>query len=141
MNVKSPFLTFLLFFCTTIAFAQNDNSFKRITITSAKDIVFDKTIDYLQDKGYFIQSLDKQAGFIQAKVFLTSGGLFSAKAGERRTMNLILRPADNNTDVTLNIYVEQVYLSSSGRYYEDKGILNDTAVYKGILAELQKTIN
>jgi len=54
--------------------------------------------------------------------------LLSAKAGERRTMNFILRPTGNKTTVTLNIYSEVFYLSASSRYYEEKGIMDDAAV-------------
>ncbi|MET3112559.1 hypothetical protein AAKU52_000270 [Pedobacter sp. CG_S7] len=146
MKAKILLALLLLFICTTITFAQiiaNDKSFKTIMVTAGKDVAFDKTIDYLQAKDFFIQSVDKQAGFIQAKVFVKHKKILSAKVGERRTMNFILRPTGNNINVMLNIYSEGYFFSgaSNGHYYEDKGIIDDAAVYQDILSGLQKALD
>lgn len=142
MKVKNLLAALLLSFCTTITFAQQGKSFKTITVNAVKDTAFDKIIDYLQAKDIFIESVDKQAGFIKGKTFLKYNKMLSAKAGERRTMSFILRPADNNTNVTLSIYSE-VYkfggnTSSRSYYYEDNGIMDDVAVYQDILSDLQQ---
>src|SRR5690554_221172 len=118
-------------------------SFKTITVSSGKDATFDHAIDYLQSQDFFVQSVDKQAGFIQAKKFLKGKKkLFSAKAGELRTLNFILRPGESGTKVVLNIYNEISHfggdISNRTYYYEDNGIMNDEAVYRDILAGLQK---
>ena len=145
MKIKNLLIVLLFCFSTSAAFAQNDKPFKTVLITLGKDSAFDKVIDYLTMKDIFIQSLDKQAGFIQGKVFIKSGNVLSAKAGEKRTMNFFLKQVSNQTQVTLSIYMEQYYFggSSSSRsyYFEDKGIMTDASVYKEILSSLQKAIN
>jgi len=67
----------------------------------------------------------------------------SAKVGERRTMNFILRQTGNNTNVLLNIYSEGYFLSgaSNGHYYEDNGIIDDAAIYQDILSGLQNALD
>jgi len=145
MKTKKKIFLLLLCFYTTIAVAQNDKSFKTVTVTLNKDTTFDKIIDYLDVKDIFIQSVDKQAGFIQAKVFTKQGKALSAKAGERKTMNFILRTEGNKTKVTLSIYMEQYYFggnsSTRSYYYEDKGIMTDASVYRNFLNALKKEID
>ena len=122
---------------------STEKSSKSIAVNTGKEVAFDKTIDYLQTKDFFIQSVDKEAGFIQAKVFIKDRKLLSAKVGERRTMNFILRSQVNNTTITLTIYSEGYFFSgnSNGHYYEDKGIVADTSVYQGILSGLKQAVD
>lgn len=109
MRVKDLFAVILLCVCTTITFAQQDQSFKTTTVDAGIDTTFDKIIDYLQAKDIFIQAVDKQGGFIQGRLFVKQNKILSAKSGERKTMSFILRPAGDQTRVTLNIYLEQYY--------------------------------
>jgi hypothetical protein len=143
--MKNLLLMLFLCLCTVVAFGQNNKSFKTITLTLGIDSTFDEVIDYLETKDVFIQSLDKQAGFIQGKVFIKNKNVLSVKAGEKRTMNFFLKQVGNQTQVTLSIYMEQYYFggnsSSRSYYFEDKGIMTDASVYQGILSELQKAIN
>src|SRR5690554_3524013 len=129
MKARHVFSVLVLTFLSTGAFTQSitdDPSFKTITVSSGKDATFDDAVDYLQSGGFFIQSVDKQAGFIQAKKFLKEKKkAFSAKAGELRTLNFIFRPEDSGTRVVLNIYSEIRYfggdISNRTYYYEDNG--------------------
>lgn len=142
MKEKSLFIALLLLLCTTITYAQNDTSFKTITLTASRDTVFDKIIDYLQTTDMFIQSVDKQAGFIQAKVFLKDNKFLSAKLGEKRILNFFLRATANKTRVMLNIYSEYYYYGGNyNAYSEDKGVVKDASVYKDILSNLQTAID
>lgn len=137
-----------LFLYNVAAFAQqrtNDTAFKTIKWNSSIDTVFNSTIDYLQDNGYFIVSLEKLSGFIQAKIYIKDNKLMSAKVGERRTLNFIIRPiAEKQSNITLNIYCEELTfsndMSNQVYYYEDKGISDDKAIYKTILEGLQKSL-
>lgn len=145
MKMKNLLAAFLLFFCTSIVYAQTgekNQSFKTITLAIDKETAFDSTIDYLRTRAFFIQSVDMQAGFIQAKVFVKHKKILSAKVGERITMNFILRPKGNETKVTLDIYKEDYSfggsVSNRSYYYEDKGVVQDEALHQDILAGLQK---
>lgn len=147
MKAKCLLTAFFLCYFTSISYAQvaeKDESFKTIMLAKDKDLVFDHTIDYLRSKEFFIQSVDKSAGFIQAKIFLKNGKLLSSKLGERITMDFILRQIDSETKVILDIYSEQLSTSWSKEmrvnYYEDKGIVRDESLYGSILDGLQKTI-
>lgn len=145
MKMKNLLIVFLLCLSTTVAFTQNNKSFKTITLTLGKDSTFDKVIDYLETKDVFIQSLDKQAGFIQGRIFVKNRNVLSAKVGEKRTMNFFLKQVGDQTKVTLSIYMEQYYFGGNSPnrsyYFEDKGIINDASVYQSILSELQKAID
>lgn len=141
MRTKSLLVTGLLSLCTFLALAQTDKSFKKITVTASRDTTFDNVIDYLLDKGIFIHSVDKQAGFIHANVFMKDKKFFRAKLGDRRTMNFVIRAIDNHTNVMLNIFSEEYYVSNSVHFYENKEIVDDPAVYLDILNQLQKAID
>ena len=87
-------IVWILFLSCASLYAQNDENdlnYKTTIIAGNTDVVFDNTIDYLQDNGHFLQSLDKQAGFIQARLFIKDNRVFSAKSGERRTLNFVIR--------------------------------------------------
>ncbi|WP_316742267.1 hypothetical protein [Pedobacter antarcticus] len=143
MRIKVLLLAISILLCTISTFAQEeDQTFKTVTIGVIKDTAFDKVIDYLQAKGIFIQSVDKQAGFIQATLFLKNKNILSAKIGERRIMNFILRPLGDTTSIVLNIYSEESFTSNdSSQYYKDKGIINDPEIYREILKDLQNAFN
>lgn len=149
MKTKILFGILFLFLCTVNAFAQqhtNSAVLKTIVCYTSVDTVFNSTIDYLQDNGHFIVSLEKLSGFIQAKVYIKSNKLMSAKVGERRTLNFIIRPTtEKQSNITLNIYSEELTFSDDMKnrvyYYEDKGVSSDNAIYKPILDGLKEYIN
>jgi len=148
MKIKLVLSAFVLILCATAASTQTlteETSFKSITLAFNKDITFDKVIDYLQTSDFFIQSVDKHAGFIQATIFLKEKKkLLSAKEGEKRTLNFLLRQKDDGTRVVLNIYSETRYfggdISTRTYFYEDNGILDDELIYREILDSLQKAV-
>ncbi|WP_134087978.1 hypothetical protein [Olivibacter sp. XZL3] len=147
MEVKKLFPVLLLFCCTIGAYAQrgeNDQSFKRITLNVAVETAFDEIVDYLQAEDLFITAMDKQAGFIQAKIFVKDKRVLSAKKGEKRTFNFILRPKDTATELSLNIYVEEYMFGGDVHnrtyYYDDQGILEDKKIYQDLLDDLQQRI-
>lgn len=141
---------FVLFFSLSVAtvFSQQDKSSispRSILINVNQESIFDEVIDYLIEKGYFIQSLDKDAGFIQAKMFTENKKLLSAKTGERITFNFFIRPQDvYSFQVILDIYVEEQSFGGdtggSVYYYEEKGRPEDSKIYRDILEDLQKWI-
>lgn len=148
MMRKCLYTTLLVCFCICFAYAQlapQNQSFKNIAVAVEKDTAFDRTMDYLQANDFFIQSVDKQAGFIQARIYKKNKKILSAKAGERRILNFILRPKGRITAISLNIYLEERFfggdISDRSYYYEEKGVLEDKAAYQEILVPLQKTID
>lgn len=95
MKNKS-FLGLLLFSCICLtAIAQETTKpVKAIYVNADQNILFDKLIDFVQNNEYFILSLDKQAGFIQAQKPVEIKKVF--KPNERRTLNFVIRPINEN---------------------------------------------
>ena len=107
MKNKS-FLGLLLFSCICLtAIAQETTKpVKAIYVNADQNILFDKLIDFVQNNEYFILSLDKQAGFIQAQKPVEIKKVF--KPNERRTLNFVIRPINENlSQITLNIRCEE----------------------------------
>lgn len=148
MKRRCLFIILLVLNCTFITFAQktaNETPSKTIELTISKDILFDGVIDYLQDNSFFLMSIDKQAGFIQAKIYIKNPKKLSAKVGERRILNFIIKPInENQSKLSLNIYCEEKYFggdfNNETYYYKEIGISEDTAIYKSILDDLSKSI-
>lgn len=91
------------------AFAQrkiDEAPFKAIIVNAEKDSAFERTIDRLMETGLFIRSVDKDAGFIQARMFVKDRRILSSKKGERRTLNFVLKPYRSGTKIVLQIYSE-----------------------------------
>jgi len=147
MMRKCLYTILLVCFCISFTYAQlapKNQSFKNIAVAVEKDTAFDRTMDYLQANDFFIQSVDKQAGFIQARIYKKNKKILSAKAGERRILNFILRSKGRITAISLNIYLEERFfggdVSDRSYYYEEKGVLEDKAAYQEILSTLQKVV-
>lgn len=146
MKTKTFTLSGLLFLLLSAmpAFAQRPEgyTFNTIVCNTPVDELFDHTIDYLQDNEYFIVSLDKASGFVQAKIQVKNRKLLSQKWAERRTLNFIIRPVTGKQAiVTLNIYSEELLSddasATSVHYYMDKGISRDEAAYTPVLEGLK----
>ena len=144
MKNKS-FLGLLLFSCICLtAIAQETTKpIKAIYVNADQNILFDKLIDFVQNNEYFILSLDKQAGFIQAQKPVEIKKVF--KPNERRTLNFVIRPINENlSQITLNIRCEEKHWggSESGHvyYYDDKGVSQNSDLYQNIWDELKSAL-
>ena len=144
MKNKS-FLGLLLFSCICLtAIAQETTKpVKAIYVNADQNILFDKLIDFVQNNEYFILSLDKQAGFIQAQKPVEIKKVF--KPNERRTLNFVIRPINENlSQITLNIRCEEKHWggSESGHvyYYDDKGVSQNSDLYQNIWDELKSAL-
>lgn len=144
MKNKS-FLGLLLFSCICLtAIAQETTKpIKAIYVNADQNILFDKLIDFVQNNEYFILSLDKQAGFIQAQKPVEIKKVF--KPNERRTLNFVIRPINENlSQITLNIRCREKHWggSESGQvyYYDDKGVSQNSDLYQNIWDELKSAL-
>ena len=144
MKNKS-FLGLLLFSCICLtAIAQETTKpIKAIYVNADQNTLFDKLIDFVQNNEYFILSLDKQAGFIQAQKPVEIKKVF--KPNERRTLNFVIRPINENlSQITLNIRCEEKHWggSESGHvyYYDDKGVSQNSDLYQNIWDELKSAL-
>lgn len=142
-NLLIIFFSLLLSVGSIYSQENKDNKFYRtIKIDSPFDSVYTKTIDFLQEYGYFILALDRESGFIQAKIYTPNKKILSEKEGERQIYNFIIRPDLNGSSkISLSIYLE-IFLRRSLKdgwiYYDrDSGIYkNDNKVYDQLLTKL-----
>ena len=134
----------LLSFMSLTAIAQESEKLvKTIYINASEAILFDRVIDFVQNDEYFILSLDKQAGFIQAQKPISTKKMF--KPDERRTLNFIIKPMNENlSQITLNIRLEERHWggNESGHvyFYEDKGVSQNSDLYQTVWDELKAAL-
>jgi len=131
----------------TISFGQaktEDNTHKMAKLSVPMDSCFVQTLTYLQNHNYFIEAVDRASGFIRAKNYTKNNKVLSSQAGEKRTLTVLLRPSGNETVLSLNMYSETLKrggnTSTLVYYYEDKGIVNEPAIYQNLIADLTKEI-
>jgi len=143
---RNLFFGLLILFCCTLSAQEgkNDKDAKSIVVDIDTNIVFDKTIDYLWENGYFLMSLDKEVGFIQAKIIVKKGAnIFTGKSDERLTLNFLIKPIDNNESrIMLDINREQKWTIEHGNdSYADKGKLDRLSVYEKVLNDLKNSFD
>ena len=146
MGHKFFFTALIIMSCYSIVFAQvknEDNAYKSTKISISTDSCFAKTLTYLQNHNYFIEAVDKASGFIRAKSFVKkSNKMFSPETGEKRTLSVVVSPSGNATLLSLNMYVETINRGGNTStliyYNEDKGIVNEPAIYQKLIADLKK---
>ena len=125
---------------------KDNKSYNTIYVSADIGSAYNKVVDYIQDSDYFILSLDKNSGFIQANapvnatINIGTKREYSANVGYR-TLNFIIRALDEGrSKITLSIYNDTEFFptSSSSEAYRDKGVSQDESQYKEILDDLIK---
>ncbi|PJJ79727.1 hypothetical protein [Mucilaginibacter auburnensis] len=114
--------------------------YKQTTFQQNTDVCFTKTLVFLHENNYFIESTDKASGFIKAKTFSKNSKLLSAKAGERTFISFLFVPDGSKTRLLLNIYAEDLNWGGSTQNrvisVEDKGVIDDPAPYQKLISDL-----
>lgn len=153
MNVIKQIIIFLTLVYATSSFAQRTaglQGINTITVSLDSETTYTKSLEYLHNNDFFILTLNKSSGFIQAKKFIKTEKIFSNKQGERLTLNFLITPLNQEeSKITLVIYKETGYSeilsgkeikTSSFSYYEDNGISTDASFYEQVLSELEENI-
>lgn len=150
MHIRQLTVVLLLFGSLGIsaAFAQkkakDEVPLKTIRVGVERGDAFDRAVDYLQESGFFIQSVDKDSGFIQARVFVKDRRIISTTKGERRTFNFVFRPDGASTKISVRIFHEDLRFSGDvgnrTYYYEEEDLLDDDDAYQEILEALRSGI-
>lgn len=126
INLLLICIIFFGYFGTICSQNIPENEFSRdLYINLPPDSVYYKTIHLLQEKGYFILSLDKQSGFIQAKTYTHDNKILSDRMGDRRIYNFFIYSTEPNfSQLSISIYLERSYRSSvqGGWVYYDRDI-------------------
>lgn len=150
MNMKCLLIGLLVFFTFIDKAHSQDNkqdNYKTIEFNSTLgfDSVYDKAIEYLQSKDYFILSLDRSSGFIQAKTYTPDNKMFSETMGNRRIFNFMVKTSqDDITKISLVIFLEKSLRRSvegGWSYFDlDVGIIEDSKIYTKVLDGLKNYI-
>lgn len=142
MTIQKHVITLSLLLVSVLCFSQN-----KLPYLTVKDIdkttAFDELVELLADSDYFIQNMDKDAGFIQVKFIMTrKKGLFSRDSGNRIMYNMLIKSSDNNTvridfqaNVEKEIWNGEVFESSY--YYRDEGVSHDPKDYEEIMGFIE----
>lgn len=107
-----------------------------------KPTAFEELVELLVDSDYFIQNMEKDAGFIQIKrVQKKKTGIFGKNTGDRIVYNILLREKEGGILLILQANVEKEVwngqVNGSEYYYKDEGLSNDPKDYKEILTLIE----
>lgn len=144
MKIMKVVCLFLLSFSFLSVQAQKTPKaplIKQITVDMNFDKLFDKVIDFSQENGYFIASVDKDAGFIQTRRSFKNKSFFSSVEAERWTLNFVVRKSgENQSTITLNMSWEELLYRNSDKsdlsFYIDRGMLEKPEQYQAVFDEL-----
>lgn len=142
MTIKKYGIALSLILISVLGFSQT-----KLPSLTVKDIdklaAFEELVELFTDSDYFIQNMEKDAGFIQVK-FITKRkkGLFSRNSGNRVVYNIVIRSSDNNAvRIGLQANVEEIVwdgeVHGSKDYYKDEGVSSDPKDYEDILMFLE----
>ncbi len=152
MKTIKPITLVLLLISSLSLFSQHAAGLKEINsiiVPLSTESTYLKSLNYLHNNDFFILSLDRSSGFIQAKKYIKINKVFSNKHGERLTLNFLITPINpENSKITLVVYKETKYVgvisgknsSASIHYDEDNGISTDLIFYQQVLKELKESI-
>ncbi|HLQ99028.1 MAG TPA: hypothetical protein VK102_01535 [Sphingobacterium sp.] len=127
----------ILFYCNSVLYAQ-EAKWNEIIIEDNAQSVFEKTINFLMDRDFFIEGMDKESGFIKAKRYIKDKKVISSKYGEILSISLLLQAIEpENTKIRLQIYVKEQYKSEGfGANYKDLGLSKKETDYTALLKQL-----
>lgn len=133
----------LSFSCLTAIANDAAKPVKSIYVNACQDTLFSRVLDFVQNNDYFITSMDKQGGFIQAQKPVESKKIL--KLNVRRTVNFIIKSADENLSlITLSIRneIKSWGGTESGHiyYYNDQGVSSDSELYQKVWGELKMSL-
>lgn len=99
---------------------------------------FNELVELLGDSDYFIQNLEKDAGFIQVKSVIKKRGIFAKRAGNKIVYNILLKPTgEGATQIRLQANREISDRTEDGYYYRDDGVSDDPRDYEDLLTFLE----
>jgi hypothetical protein len=127
----------------SLTFSQQKSEDNTLVVNQNFGVVFDKLIDYCIDTNHLVLSIDKDAGFIQSRVYVKNKRIITIKDGDRITYTFVLRPtAENSTLIRLQIYQEEKLgrhsATDNSYYYKDLGVSEDVAWYAQMLENLNE---
>ena len=148
-NIIAVAVVAFVLFCIPANAQRNrvaDTSYNTVNLPIDRDIAYEKVIDFIQNSEYFIVSLYRESGFIQAKTFREYKKTLSSKDGERITLNFVVHyMIPRSSKIVLSIYREEFFSansadSASTYNYRELGVSEDRSLYKEILDRIKQYI-
>lgn len=142
MAIKKYGIALSLILISVLSFSQT--KLPSLTVNDIdKSAAFEELVELLANSDYFIQNVEKDAGFIQVK-FITKRkkGLFSRDSGNRIVYNIFIRSSDNNAvRISLQANVEKIVwdgeVYGSRDHYNDESVSNDPKDYDELLTLIE----
>ena len=130
----------LLFFSVSI-FGQERLPFLKINDID-KSTAFDELVELFAESNFFIQTVNKEVGFIQVKRIIKERGLFAKRAGNRTVFNIITKALEQHA-VRINIQANLEISDSTedGYYYRDEGVSYEPRDYEEIITLMESHFN
>lgn len=133
MTIKKYAITLSLILISFLGFTQT-----KLPSMTVKDIdkstAFDELVEFLADSDFFIQNIEKDAGFIQVKSVVKQRGIFVKRAGNKITYNIFLKQiSESLIQISLQANLEISDRTEDGYYYRDEGVSEDPKDYEEIL--------
>ncbi|WP_133166325.1 hypothetical protein [Sphingobacterium haloxyli] len=130
-------LSLCLLMVSSMGFSQT-----KLPSMTVKDIdkstAFEELIELFGDSDYFIQNMEKDAGFIQVKSVIKQRGIFAKRAGNRFTYNILLKQiGEGLIQINFQANPEISDRTEDGYYYRDEGVSYDPKDYEEILAFIE----
>src|SRR5690606_19925061 len=133
MVIKKIAITLNLILISVLGFSQT--KLPSMTVKGIdKSTAFQELIELLGDSDYFIQNMEKDAGFIQVKSVIKQRGIFAKRAGNKITYNILLKQiSEGLIQINFQANLEISDRTEDGYYYRDEGISNDPKDYEELL--------
>lgn len=99
-----------------------------------KRTAFEDLVELFAESDYFIQNMEKDAGFIQVKSVIKKRGIFAKRAGNKIIYNIFVKQADERVariSLQANLVISD--RTEDGYYYRDEGVSHDPRDYEEML--------
>ncbi len=135
------FYLFLLLMTSGTVYGQTENKFSIDIFSSDQRTVFENTLRLLLNSDYFVQSVNKEAGFIQCKALVPDNRWLSKKDGSIIEYNLLIRTVEKGVRIDFQANLtEKIRMGSVGNvvnFVDDQGVTRDARYYNELMRYLR----
>lgn len=137
MTIKKYAIILNLILISFLGFTQTKLPSMTVKDTD-KPTAFEELLELFAESDYFIQNIEKDAGFIQVKAVIKKRGIFAKRAGNKIIYNIFVKQAEERVaQISLQANLEISDRTEDGYYYRDEGVSNDPKDYEDILTLIE----
>jgi len=103
-----------------------------------RSTAFEELVELFASSDFFIQNIEKDAGFIQVKVVIKKRGIFAKRAGNKIIYNIFVKQVEERiAQINFQANLEISDRTEDGYYYRDEGVSNDPKDYEELLTLIE----